>query len=206
MQIALLLAPVSLLAILINLAIFFALHFLPTGYNPIRHAVSDYAIGKYSPLFRVSLWSSSLGMLTLAVGLAMGVGSPLLANRDLVFLGLIALTRIAMSLFPTDLEGKRLTRTGILHYVFAILTFAFVYNVISNLTPLLDTLNPWQEVKVPLTWLAWAVLPALVLVVITMFRPLRRIFGLFERLFLLITNGWFILVALFLFMKMEGIS
>jgi hypothetical protein len=52
------------------------LHFLPTGYNPIRHAVSDYAVGRYGPLFRIGLWSSSIGMLTLAVGLALAVGFP----------------------------------------------------------------------------------------------------------------------------------
>jgi hypothetical protein len=37
--------------------------------------------------------------------------------------------------------------------------------------------------------------PALALVVITMFRPLRRFFGLFERIFLLSTNIWFALAA-----------
>ena len=37
--------------------------------------------------------------------------------------------------------------------------------------------------------------PALALVVITMLRPLRRIFGLSERIFLLTTNVWFALAA-----------
>jgi hypothetical protein len=192
---------VSLIGSLIYLTIFCALHFLPTGYNPIRHAVSDYAVGRYGFLFRIGLWSSSIGVLTLAVGLALAVGSPPLASRDLVFLGLIALTRIAMSLFPTDIEGKHLTRTGILHYIFAILAFTFTYMAISNMTPVLGTLNSWQQAQKPLMWLAWAVLPELILVIITMFRPLRHIFGLFERLFLLTTNVWLILVALLLLVK-----
>jgi hypothetical protein len=138
-------------------------------------------------------------LLTLA--LAIGVGAPPLGSRDLIFLGLVAVTRIAMSLFPTDIEGQRLTRTGILHYVFAIFTFAFVSIAISNFSPILQTLHPWQQVQELLRWLDARVLPALILVVVTMLRPLRRVFGLFERLFLLTTNIWFILVSLFLLLK-----
>jgi hypothetical protein len=201
MQIALPFALVSLLASLIYLVIFFALHILPTGYHPVRNAVSDYAVGNFGPLFRVALWSSSIGVVTLAIGLATGVGMPPLAERDIIFLVLIAVARVAMSLFPTDIEGKRLTFIGLLHYVFAILAFTFTYMAISHFTPVLQTLNPWQQAKEPLGWLAQFVTPALVLVVITMFRPLRRFFGLFERLFLLSTNIWFLLVSLFLLMK-----
>ena len=201
MNLALPLALVSLLAGLIYLVLFVTMHLLPTGYNPIRHAVSDYAVGKYGTLFRVAFWSSALNVLALAIGLAVGVGVPPLASKDLVYLGLIAFARLAMSLFPTDIEGKRLTRTGILHYVFAILAFAFAYMAISDLTPVLQTLNPWQQVKEPLAILAWIVLPALILVVVTLLRPLRRVFGLCERLFLLTTNVWFILVSLLLLIK-----
>ena len=66
------------------LAIFVAWHILPTGYNPIRHAVSDYAIGRYGYSFRIGRWTSSLGVLALAFALITGVGSPPLAARDLV--------------------------------------------------------------------------------------------------------------------------
>jgi Protein of unknown function (DUF998) len=124
------------------------LHFLPTGYSPVHNAVSDYGAGSYSSLFRISLWSGSIAVLVLTVGLALGVGSPPLLSRDLVFLGLVAVAWIGESLFPTTVEGERLTRTGALHYLFAILTFGFTYAAISGLTPVLVKLHPWHSEKV----------------------------------------------------------
>lgn len=190
-----LLAAVSLLATLSYLGVFVVLHLLPTGYSPVRHAVSDYAVGKYGPLFRAGLYASSLGVLALAFALIVGVGSPTLATRDLIYLLLIPVTRVGMTLFPTNLEGQRTTATGLIHYVFAIAAFTFTYLAISETTAALRGLDPALWLQTPLRWIAWLVGPALVLVIITMLRPLRRIFGLFERLFLLSTNIWFLLAA-----------
>ncbi len=169
------------------------MHFLPTGYSPVHNAVSDYGAGSYSSLFRISLWSGSIAVLALAVGLALGVGSPPLVNWDLVFLGLVAVARIGESLFPTTVEGERLTRTGALHYLFAILTFGFTYAAISGLTPVLVKLHPWHSER-PADCLAGAVLVGLVLVVATLLPRLRRVFGLCERFFLAVTYVWLVLV------------
>ena len=86
-------------------------------------------------------------MLALAIGLGLGVSSPPLVIRDVVFLGLVAAVRIGESLFPTTVEGEKLTRTGALHYLFAILTFGFTYAAISGLTPELVKLYPWHAHK-----------------------------------------------------------
>ena len=140
-------------------------------------------------------------MAALPVGLALGVGSPPLVSRDLVFLGLVAVSRIGESLFPTNVEGERLTRTGALHYFFAILTFGFTYAAISGLTPDLVKIHPWHSEKALLTWLAGATLVGLILVVVTLLPRLRRIFGLCERFFLAVTYLWFILAAFLLIVK-----
>jgi len=192
------LATASLVATLAYLAILAALHVLPTGYSPVRHAVSDYAVGRYGPLFNVALYISSLSVLALAYALVRELGSPPLATRDLVFLLVIPLTRIGMTLFPTSLEGKPITRTGLIHYGFAIAAFTLTYLAISEMTPALQALTIGQWVHTPLGWAAWIVGPALALVVITMLRPLRRVFGLFERVFLVTTNIWFALAAILL--------
>ena len=60
-------ALVSLVATLGYLSIFQALHVLPAGYNPIRHAVSESAIGTCGYLFRVGLWVISLGVVALGI-------------------------------------------------------------------------------------------------------------------------------------------
>jgi hypothetical protein len=61
-------------------------------------------------VFTVALFVSSIGSLTLAFALLRAVGSPPLASRDLAYLPVIPLARIGMTLFPTSLEGQRISR------------------------------------------------------------------------------------------------
>jgi hypothetical protein len=198
---ALIFALISLAGSVVYVIVVAALHVLPTGYNPVHNAVSDYGVGRYAPLFRVSLWAGSVAVAALPIGLSLGVGAPPLASSDLVFLGLVAVSRVGESLFPTTVEGERLTRAGALHYVFAIVTFGFTYTAISGLTPVLARLHPWHTDKGLLTWLAGATLVGLILVVATLLPRLRRIFGLCERFFLLVTYAWLVLVAFQLAVK-----
>lgn len=189
------LALISSLAFLIDLGIFIALHFLPTGYSPISHAVSDYAVGKYRSLFRIRLWVNALGVLALAGALTIAASSGMihLATLDLLFLALIAPARVAMSFFPTDIEGQKLTRTGLLHYVFAVVSFAFAFTVVHDMTPALQRALPL--VASPLGFFNLLVLPGLIAVVVTLVPALRRIFGLFERIYLLTILLWLLLVS-----------
>jgi hypothetical protein len=126
---------------------------------------------------------------------------PSLDSRGLIYLLLVVIFRIAMSLFPTDIEGHRLTRTGQLHYLFAILTFTFTYMAISNITPLIITDHPWSTIHGLLNVLATLAEITIFLVVVMLLPKLRSIFGLFERLFLVTSNTWIILIALFLIIK-----
>src|SRR6266568_3498435 len=116
MSIILLLSCVSTLAYGLELGIVIILHFLPTGYNPIKHAVSDYAVGKFSNIYRWRLWCSAIGALALAGALALRLEAGNFGKDDLELLLLMAPVRVAMSFFPVDLEGQPLTRNGRLHY------------------------------------------------------------------------------------------
>lgn len=146
-------------------------------------------------MFTIALYVSCVGVLALAFALIRGVGSPPLPTRDLAYLLLVPLARIGMTLFPTSLEGQRISRTGLLHYACAVAAFTLTYLAISGMTPGLRALVPGEWAQAPLGWTEWIVGPALALVVVTMLRPLRRLFGLFERIFLLTTNVWFALAA-----------
>ncbi|MCX5562927.1 DUF998 domain-containing protein [Streptomyces sp. NBC_00038] len=201
MSSALFFAILGLVGLIGYLGIFVALHVLPTGYHPIRHAVSDYAVGQYGSLFRVGLLVSSLGVLFLAIGLTLDPGAPPLAVSQLVFLYLVPATRLGMALFRTDLEGEKLTRTGRLHYLFAIAAFAFTYAAISGMTPRLTSVSPWQSADGLLSALRWIALVSLVLLIVTLLPRLRTIFGLFERAFLVSTNLWFVTVGICLAIK-----
>jgi hypothetical membrane protein len=192
---ALVFALISAVGSVVYVAIVVVLHFLPTGYDLVHNAVSDYGVGEYAPLFRVSLWAGSIAVLALAIGLALDPGAPPLLTRDLVFLGLVAAFRVGESLFPTTVEGQKLTRTGAMHYVFAILTFGFTYEAISDLTPDLVKLYPWHAHRGLLDWLSGAILVGLILVIATLLPRLRHVFGLCERFFLAVTYIWLVAVA-----------
>ncbi|WP_371541752.1 DUF998 domain-containing protein [Streptomyces sp. NBC_00554] len=201
MSVALFFAILGLIGLIGYVGIFVALHVLPTGYHPIRHAVSDYAVGQYGWLFRVGLLVSSLGVLFLAIGLTLDPGAPPLAVSQLVFLYLVPAMRLGMAIFRTDLEGEKLTPTGRLHYLFAIAAFAFTYAAISGMTPRLTSVSPWQSADGLLSTLQWIALVSLVLLVVTLLPRLRTIFGLFERAFLVSTNLWFITIGICLAVK-----
>ena len=198
---ALVFALISLAGSLVYVGVVVALEFLPTGYDMVHDAVSDYGVGQYAPLFRVSLWAGSIAVLALAIGLALEPGAPPLLTRDLVFLGLVAAARIGESLFPTTVEGQKLTRTGAMHYLFAILTFGFTQQAISDLTPDLVKLYPWHAHKGLLDWLSEAILVGLILVIATLLPRLRHVFGLTERFFLAVTYIWLVAVAWLLAVK-----
>ncbi|TDW86412.1 DUF998 domain-containing protein [Kribbella sp. VKM Ac-2566] len=183
------------------LCIFVALHLLPTGYHPVRHAVSDYGVGRYARLFRWALLLSSAGILALAAGLGFEPGTPTVTVLQLVFLFLIPVTRVGMLKFPTDLEGQRLTNSGRLHYAFAVAAFALTYAAIAGLTPELEPVGAWEPVGGFLSVLRMIALVSLVLLVIALVPRLRKVFGLFERGFLLSTNLWFLTVGICLLVE-----
>ncbi|MEU8936084.1 DUF998 domain-containing protein [Streptomyces sp. NPDC048409] len=193
---AVVLSVLGLVAIIGYLGIFIALHVLPTGYHPVRHAVSDYAVGSYGNLFRRGLILSSAGLLLTTFALFQEPGSPPLKNSSLVLLVLVPVARVGMAMFPTNLEHEKITRTGLLHYLFAVAAFALTYTAISQLTPDLMDISPWSSFGGLLEVLHWIILVSLVLLVVTMMPHLRRVFGLFERCFLVSTNIWFIAVGI----------
>jgi hypothetical protein len=98
------------------------LHFLPTGYDPIRNAVSDYGVGRYRIWHRIAVVSLA------AAGFATAIASTGTIRPEpgsvIAFLTIFALARILIPLFPTDVEGQPHTRTGRVHWVLAITAFA----------------------------------------------------------------------------------
>ncbi len=171
-------------------AVFVALHLRATGYSPLRHAVSDYGVGPSRRAFATYAWLGSAGGLAFA-GALWAAGQPAVPAWLLGVLVVMVVARAGLTLVPTDLEGQRLTRTGLLHYAFAIANFAAAYVFLRNGTPRLVGAPGWAQVQPVLQALAWFALPALVATCVTMAPPLRRVFGLFERLFLATVLAWF---------------
>lgn len=178
-----------------NLTLFTILHFQKTKYNPIRHAVSDYGVGPTKPMFLAYILCSNLGALALSFVLLRSQDRiPIPTSIPLLIIFMVA-SRVFMSIFPTDLEGKKLTTPGKLHYVFAILSFTFSYIVLSDGSSYLKILADWKNLSLFFSIIKPIAAISLGAVVLTMFKPFRSIFGICERVFLLSVGIWFLCVS-----------
>ncbi len=178
---------------LLNLVLFASLHFSGSGYTPLRHAVSDYGVGRSAGLFQAYVWIGNFGALALAYLFYASAEPRFPPFVPLCMLFMVA-AGVGVSVFKTDLEGAGRTRQGTLHYLFAVLTFASAYVVIDNATPLLTTFALARDLPQEwlLTRLRYTAMISLIGVVVTVFRPLRRFFGRVERVFLVSTLVWFL--------------
>jgi hypothetical protein len=159
------------------------LHFLPTGYDPIRNAVSDYGVGRYRIWHRIAVVSLA------AAGFANAIGSFGTIRPEpglvIVFLTVFAVARILIPLFPTDVEGQPHTRTGRVHWVLAITAFASLATAAGFFkgTGLDDVIG-------------WVVVGTAVFMILVLCVPrLRRILGFAERLFYFSMICWFLITG-----------
>jgi hypothetical protein len=170
-------------------------HFLPTGNRPVVDAVSDYGAGPYRLFYRVTVISLGLGALLLLVALARGTG---VASGGLIWLGVYAVTRIAIAFFPTDLEGRPVTPIGRVHLALAAAAFAAIAFAAADLAPALRDEPGWDDVSGLLGALRWAVVvTAIATLVVRVALPLRRVaFGLVERLLYVASIAFLLAVAI----------
>jgi hypothetical membrane protein len=159
------------------------LHFLPTGYDPIRNTVSDYGVGRYRTGHRIAVLSLA------AAGFATATASfgPIRPEPGAViaFLSVFAIARTIIPLFPTDVEGQPHTRTGRVHWILAITAFASLATAAGFFkgTTLDDVVG-------------WVVVSTAVFMILVLCVPrLRRTFGFAERLFYFSMICWFLITG-----------
>ena len=188
---------VAAVAMAIGTGALIALHVLPTGYNPIRDAVSDYAIGRYRPLFWVFATSGAVAGLALAIALARS--NPPKPTLTIVMLVLSGVARFLIPVFPTDQAGSRFqTLKGTIHMVLAIAIFASIAVAASNLGSTLGHETAWHPVKGLVDgWLPWVITATAIATGLAIAGPrLKRVFGLIERLYYLSSITWFLVVSI----------
>jgi hypothetical protein len=173
------------------------LHVLPTGYNPIRDAVSDYAIGRYRAGFWVFTTAGAVSGLALAIALARS--HPAKPALTVALLLLSAAARVLVPMFPTDQAGSRFqTPKGTIHMVLAIAIFASIAVAASNLGGTLGHEPAWHAVKGLVDgWLPWVITGTATATALAIIGPrLKRIFGLIERLYYVSSITWFLVVSI----------
>jgi len=164
------------------------LHFLPTGYDPIRDPVSNYAVGRYGSLYRLQAFSSGICGACLMIWF---LGSDLsLPFIGMVALALYSLSRLLIIFFPTDIKPPR-TRQGTIHVILAACTFTGIAVATGLLTPQLTNLPPWSQYRAELNAAAWLTdVAAILFLVVALVRPFRRSIGLVERCIYVGTLLW----------------
>jgi hypothetical protein len=157
------------------------LHHAPTGYIPLRNAVSEYGVGPHAWGYRAQVTCAAVAAICLAVAL------PRHPAKEVALLCVFAAARVAIAAFPTDLlDGGRRTTTGLIHLRLAAAAFTAICWCASTL--------PRREHGQPLLgWIAAA--GALGTVVAVRAPGLRPVLGLVERLFYAAVLVWFFLVA-----------
>ncbi|WP_405056748.1 DUF998 domain-containing protein [Kribbella sp. NBC_01505] len=175
------LAVVAAILFLVRLGLFVALHVMRSDYNPIEHAVSDYAVGPTRRLSTISTWVTAAAWAALA-GAVDGSAT--------IWLLVLAAIFVVLPFLPTDIEGQQQTAIGRIHYVAAIAWFAISFSLTSHFTDEFDL-----TVLVVLRWIALVSLAALVIALLV--RPLRRrFFGISERVFLVAINLFYLVVPI----------
>jgi hypothetical protein len=178
---------------LVCLGSFVFLHFLPTGYDPIRNAVSDYGVGRHRIWHRVAVVSLAAAGFATAIA-SLGTMKPEPASV-VAFLCVFATARVFIPLFPTDIEGQPRTRAGRVHWVLAITAFVSLAVAAGFFKGTgLDDIVGWFVV----------ITAILMILVLCVPRLRRRIFGLVERLFYFSMISWFLIVGVELLLLVSG--
>ena len=176
----------------LDIVLLVAFQILNRDYVILPQAVSDYGIGKTAGLFKADVMIGSLGAPVLA-WLFWQSRDPVFPAMIPVYLLLMMLARIALGLYPNDLPGTAHTRAGTIHHAATLVAFTSAYLTIADATPLLIATAPMGAV---LSWIKHLFSAGFFAVVVTISPPLRRWFGLAERVFLFSCALWFLCVAI----------
>ena len=147
---------VAVVAITVQIGALIALHLLPTGYNPVRDAISDYGIGRFRGIFWLHVVAGGVAGLALAVALArLNPFSPTLA---VVMLVIASLSRFLLPAFPTDQGGNRFqTAKGTVHMLLAIAAFTAVTIAASTIWGSLRHYPQWHGLEGLLNVMQWVI-------------------------------------------------
>lgn len=135
--------------------------------RPLSDADSLYALGELGWLWQVGAIVSGLGVLTLAVGLAMSLTPGRKVKAALAVLVIGGLALMGTGVFPTDrpLEDGTVgyTTGGVLHFLFGILGLLSLLVAVFLLVGVFQRDPRWSSASRPTRWLAWWLVAGVVL-------------------------------------------
>jgi hypothetical protein len=177
------------------------LHFLRPEYNPINHAVSNYAVGSYGYLMTAAFYVLALSVYALALGLTRSIALTNLSRVAVLLLYLASIGMVVMGIYPGDVHALHppATITGVIHWTAAGISFLSIMIAAFLLSSSFRTDERWQAFQRPCFLLALAMVGALllygVLALVGWIGIGQRIYIAVCLLWLLVLAGWLLLIA-----------
>jgi hypothetical protein len=161
----------------------------------VRNAVSDYGVGRYRYWYRAQTTALGIAAILLAVALGHAVHP-----RPYVEIGLLVafgVARIAIPWFPTDLDRRRPTPSGMIHLVLAGIAFGTIAFAAADLHTDVRNDPGWDTVYNLVRAVGWfVVITAILTGLAARGRIFRGVFGLVERSLYAAMLCWFLVVSL----------
>lgn len=138
--------------------------------RPLSDADSLYALGELGWLWRAGAIVSGLGVLALAIGLAVSLAPGKRVKAAIMTLVIGGLALMATGVFPTDPPLKDgtvgYTVGGVLHFVFGILGLLCLLVAVFLLKGVFQRDPRWSSASRPTRWLAWWLLAGVFLLIV----------------------------------------
>ena len=170
------------------------LHVLRPEYNPINHAVSNYAVGPYGYLMTAAFYTLALSVFALALGLARSMVLTNQARVALLLLNITSVGMIVMGIFPGDVHALHppATVTGVIHWTAAGASFASIMIAAFILSRCFKTDERWQAFQRSTLVLAMAMVVALLAYGVL---ALVGWIGVGQRIYIAVSLMWLLFVA-----------
>lgn len=186
---------IALIGICLFSTLIIILHFLPTGYNPLRSPTSAYAVGKYGFLMTMAFLSMSVGSFALLMGMYKGISKR--PGLGLILFGIWAIGVLIAMIFPIAPEGTAPTRSGNIHETNGPITFLSLTVASILISAGFKRNENWLSLYRPALTLSLIMFLIFISVVVN-FATGLKLEGVLQRIYLTCFAIWFIIVALHL--------
>ena len=170
------------------------LHFLRPEYNPINHAVSNYAVSSYGYLMISAFYALALSVFALALSLFRSIALTNLSRVAILLLCLASSGMVVMGIFPGDAHALHppATITGVVHWTAASISFLSIMIAAFLMSISFKMDERMQRFQRPCFMLAWAMVGALLLYGVL---ALVGWIGIGQRIYLAVCLLWLLVLA-----------
>ena len=170
------------------------MHFLRPEYNPIDHAVSNYAVGSFGYLMTSAFYVLAVGVFALALSVSRSIAHTNLSRVAILLLCLASSGMVVMGIFPGDAHALHppATITGVVHWTAAGVSFLSIMVAAFLLASIFKSDKRLQRFQRPCFIFALAMVGALLLYGIL---ALVGWIGIGQRIYLAVSLLWLLILA-----------